>query len=301
MQSSGPPATVHLIEAVTARNGRVEGVRAVIEFAPKLVSLERLCAGVVVRTTDGEVIAGCALDKRKIENAFGLAGKAIYEIAHALCASLTQHWLSEGDPQTWIPPFEGASIARVNEFTARSAEAAIQQGLELHSTLGTLLAHYDIAEQSRNVNIVERVKTAVKRDVNAKHLTTRFNRTLPLGRDAAPMRVDFLGQNFACYFLQVVRNARSSEVNAERALGKLFELQTLKRFIAKPKKSLGLLEEERPKHFELVMIGSRTDAIQRRIVYQVEAMADKSQVDTLVLDSAIAAAEHVAHKERLAA
>lgn len=299
MQPSRPSST--LINAATARPGRVAGLRIVIEFAPKLVSLERLCAGVVVRTTTGEVVSGCALDKRKIENAFGMAGKAIFEIASTLCVSLAQHWQSTGDPATWVPPFEGARIARSSEFTARSADAAVRQGLELHSTLGTLLSHYEIAEQSRNVNIVERVKSAVKRDINAKHLTARFNRSLPLGPDAAPMRIDFLGQNFACYFLQVVRNARSSDVNAERALGKLFELQTLKRFIAKPKKSFGLLEEERPKHFELVMIGSRTDVIQRRIVYQVEAMANKNEVDTLVLDSAAAAAEHVAYKERLAA
>jgi hypothetical protein len=115
------------------------------------------------------------------------------------------------------------------------------------------------------------------------------------------MRVDFLGQNFACYFLQVVRSARHSEVNAERAMGKLFELQALKKFVARPKKSLGLFEEERPKHFELIMIGSRTDSVQRRIVYQVEAMADKSQVQARVLESTTAAAEHVAGKERLAA
>lgn len=301
MQPLGPPPAPSLIDAITARTGRVSGTRAVIEFSPKLVSFERLCAGVVIRTSTGDVYARCALDQRKIEHAFGVAGKAIFEIAHALCLSLVQHLQAGGSPEGWEPPFEGAAIARISEFSARDADAALRQGLELHSAFGTLLAQYEISEQQRNINIVERVRSAVKRDVNAKHLAERFNRTLSLGREAAPMRVDFLGQNFACYFLRVVSNARSSEDNALRALGKIYELETLRRFIAKPKKSLGLLEEERPNQFELVMIGNRSDSIQKRIVFQVEAMADKSEVVTRVLDSATAAAEHVAYKERLAA
>lgn len=299
MLPSGPPTT--LTDAIASRPGRVAGVRAVIEFSPKLVSLERLCAGVVVRTDIGEVFSKCALDKRKVEHAFGLAGTALYEIANALCQSLAKHWADAGEPSDWIPPFEGARIARAGEFTARSASDAVNQGLNVHSTLATLLSHYEIAEQARNTSIVERVKTAVKRDNNAKHLSARFNRVLPLGHDAAPLRVDFLGQNFACYFLQIVKSARHSEVNSERALGKLYELQVLRRFITKPKKSLGLLDDEKPKHFELVMVGSRTDLVQRRIMYSVEAMADKSEVRARVVDSALAAAEHVANSERLAA
>jgi len=290
-----------LIDAVAIRSGRVEGMRAIIEFTPKLVSLERLCAGAVVRTTGGEVRAECALDKRKLESAFGLAGTAIFEIANVLCSSLAAHWQESGEASSWIPPFEGAKVARLGEFTARSIEAAVRQGVELHSTLNTLLAQYEITEQARATNIVERVRSAVKRDQNANHLAHRFNRQLSLGKEAAPMRVDFLGQNFACYFLQITRSPRHSEVNSDRALGKLFELQALRKFVAKPKKSLGLFDEERPKHFELVMIGSRSDLVQRRIVYQVEAMADKSEVNARVLDSAVAAAEHVANKERLAA
>ena len=299
MLPSGPPPT--LIDAIAQRSGRVAGTRAVIEFAPKLVSLERLCAGVVIRTDDGEVISRCALDKRKVEHAFGLAGTALYEIANALCNSLAKHWKEDGQSAAWVPPFEGARIARSGEFTARNTSDALSQGLSVHSTLATLLSHYEIAEQARNTSIVERVKTAVKRDSNAKHLSGRFNRVLPLGQDAAPLRVDFLGQNFACYFLQIVKSARHSEVNSERALGKLYELQVLRRFVTKPKKSLGLLEDERPKHFELVMVGSRTDAVQRRIMYSVEAMADKSEVRARVVDSALAAAEHVSNSERLAA
>ena len=301
MLPSGPPSTPNLIDAVSGRQGRVAGIRAVIEFSPKLVSLERLCAGVVVRTDDGDVSSKCALDKRKAEHAFGLGGTALFEIANALCQSLAQHWKESGRLEDWVPPFEGARVARSGEFTARSSSDAIAQGLSVHSTLTTLLSHYEIAEQARQTGIVERVKTAVKRDQNAKHLSARFNRMLPLGQDAAPLKVDFLGQNFACYFLQIVKSQRHSEVNSERALGKLYELQVLRRFVTKPKKSLGLLDDERPKHFELVMVGSRTDIVQRRIMYSVEAMADKNAVRARVVESALAAAEHVANQERLAA
>lgn len=301
MQSPGAPQASSLIDAAVVRRGRAQGHRAIVEFAPKPVSMERLCAGVVIRTNQNEVIAQCALDRRKAEHAFGTAGKAIYEVANALCESLAQHWRTFGPLEPWVPPFENARIASISDFSARDVDSAIKQALDLHSTLGTLLSHYEINEQTRTTSIVERVRTAVKRDNNAKHLAARFNRELPLGKDAAPLRVDFLGQNFACYFLQVVKHARGIEVNADRALGKLYELQTLRKFVAKPKKSLGLFDDERPKHFELVLVGNRNDSVQRRVVYQIEAMADRGEVQSRLLESPAAAAEYVANNERLAA
>lgn len=301
MHPPGPPSTAGLIDAITTRRGRASGQRAVIEFSPKLVSIERLCAGVVLRTDDGEVVASCAIDKRKASHAFGDSGSALFEIANALCDSLAIHWRSTGHAEGWIPPFEGAQIARLSEFSAKDTKSALAQINDHHSTLYTLLNSYEITEIARNTNIVERVRVAVKRDANARHLAKRFNRELNLGAEAAPMRVDFLGQNFACYFIQIVRSARAGDVNTERALGKIYELELLRKFINKPKKSLGLLDEERPSSFELVMVGDRNNSIQKRIVYQIEAMADRSEVRARLLPDPTSAAAHVSDRERLAA
>ncbi|MEO6854706.1 MAG: hypothetical protein ABI410_18840 [Rhodoferax sp.] len=290
-----------MIGAVGRLMGRISGQRAIIEFSPKLVSLERLCAGVVIRLNDGEVLTRCSLDKRKMEHAFGNAGMALYEIALALCSSLAQHWTSTGSVDEWVPPFEGANLARVSPFSAKNAESALGQGIELHSSLGTLLASYEITESVRSQGIVEKVKTVVRRDVNTKHLEKRFNRTIPLGDQTLPLKVDFLGQNFACYFVQLPTSARSSEQNTERACGKLLELQVLRRMMKKPKKALGLLDEERPNIFELLMVGAKNDPVQRAASYKIEAMADKGEVRVLMLSSPVDAAEHVSNKERLAA
>lgn len=301
MHPSGPPTVTPLIHAITARSGRVSGQRAVIEFSPKLVSIERLCAGVVLRTDGGEVLPGCALDKRKLSHAFGEPGVALFEIANVLCESLALHWRSSGSAEGWVPPFEGARIARLSDFSAKNAASAIAQINDHHSTLNTLLAGYEITEISRATNIVERVRGAVKRDANAKHLEKRFNRVLTIGAGAAPMRIDFLGQNFACYFIQIVRSYRHGEMNTERALGKIYELELLRKFVSKPKKSLGLLDEERPQSFELVMVGDHNNAIQKRIVNQIEAMADRSEVRARLLPDPVTAAAHVSDRERLAA
>lgn len=290
-----------MIHAITARSGRVSGQRAVIEFSPKLVSIERLCAGVVVRDDDGEVVVGCALDKRKLSHAFGEPGVALFEIANLLCESLALHWRATGNADGWVPPFEGAKIARLAGFSAKNAASALSQSNDQHGTLHTLLNGYEIAETARNSSIVERVRVAVKRDANAKHLAGRFNRELPLGTEATKMRVDFLGRNIACYFVQIVFSARHGEGNTDRALGKIYELELLRKFVAKPKKSLGLLPEERPQKFELVMVGDRSNSIQRRIIYQIEAMADRSHVKALLLPDPTSAANHVSDHERQAA
>lgn len=298
MHPSGPPAATLLTQVLTTQGGRISGQRAIIEFSPKLVSVENLCAGVVVRVDDGEVVAGCSLDKRKLSHAFGEPGIALFEIANVLCESLALHWRATGSTDGWVPPFEGAKIARLTAFSAKNVLSAISQVNDQHSTLHTLLNGYEIAETARNSSIVERVRVAVKRDSNAKHLATRFNRELPLGPEATKMRVDFLGQNVACYFVQIVLSARHGEGNTDRALGKIYELELLRKFVAKPKKSLGLLPEERPQKFELVMVGDRSNSIQRRIVYQIEAMADRSHVEALLLPDPTSAANHVSDRER---
>lgn len=281
--------------------GRTSGLRAVIDFAPKPTSNERLCAGVVTRTEDGTVSFACAIDPRKAEHAFGDAGAALYAIAHTLCTSLTEHWQTQEDIASWVPPFERAQIADYTRFSGRTVAEAHTSILNRTSTMHTLLATYEIVQDVRLKGIVERVKTAIARDINNKHMAKRFNRYLPLGDKAQPMKVDFLGQNFACYFLQITHSARGLESNADRAFARLYELQALRMFIKKPKKSLGLLDDEKPDTFELMMVGDRNDSIQRRAIYQVEALADKKEVIARAVPTVLAAAEHLATKERLVA
>lgn len=276
-------------------------MRAVVEFVPKPTSTERLVAGVVTRLDSGEVTYTCAVDLRKMEHAFGDDGAAMHAIALNLCKSLAQHWQAHVDTETWKPPFGAARIADLSRFSARNGAEAQHTMLERTSSLHTLLNAYSITESKRQTGIVEKVRSAINKDSNSKHLAKRFNRELPLGESAGPMRVDFLGQHYACYFLQITRSARGLDINTDRAFGKLYELQALQRFVKRPKKSLGLLEEERPTQFELVMVGDRNDSIQRRAIYQVEALADKRSTVVQTMASATAAAAHVSDRERLAA
>lgn len=280
---------------------RARGWRAVIDFVPKPTSSERLCAGVVTRTDDGVVSFSCAIDPRKMEHAFGDVGTALHDVAHKLCQSLAAHWKQGIDPTLWVPPFKGARIVSHERFTARDANEATERMLNRTSSLHTLLSAYEIQLQLRNASIVDKVRTAVKRDVNTRHLAKRFNRELILNGEAQPFKVDFLGQRYACYFLQVTKSERGLEGNTDRAFAKLFELQALKRLVKKPKKSLGLLDEERPEIFELLMVGNRNDPVQRKAIYQVEALADKREVVARIESTPSGAAARLALQERLAA
>jgi hypothetical protein len=169
------------------------------------------------------------------------------------------------------------------------------------STLHTLFQHYDLQQQERATSIVQRVRSAIRKDVNAKHLQARFEREIHVGDKAGKLKVDFLGQHFACYFLQITQSERGVEATAERAYSRLYELQALRRFVARPAKSMGLLDDERPSRFELVMVGSQADAIQRRAIGLVTALADRDEVRARPLPTAEAAAEHVVAMEMQAA
>lgn len=280
---------------------RTRGWRAVIDFVPKPTSSERLCAGVVTRTDDGAVDFSCTIDARKMQHAFGDVGGALHDVAHKLCESLAMHWRQGLEPALWEPPFKGARLVSHERFSARDALEAAESMLKRTSTLHTLLGAYDIQQQQRNTGIVARVRNAVMRDANTRHLAKRFSRELTLNGEAQPFKVDFLGQHYACYFLQVTQSERGIEGNTDRAFGKLYELQALKRLVKKPKKSLGLLDEERPAVFELLMVGNRNDPVQRKAIYQVEALADKGEVVARIESTPSAAADRLAMQERLAA
>ena len=272
-----------------------------IEFSPKPTSDERLCAGVVTETAGSGIEYWCALDQRKMEHAFGATGAGLYDIAEKLCQSLADHWLRTKSPRGWTPPFTRARMGAIDRFTAQDAQEGAMRFLDRTSTLHTLLAEYTAEQQTRETGIVARVQRAVRNDANAKHLAPRFNRHLTVAGEGQPLRVDFLGQNYACYFLQITRSARGLEATTDRALGKLYALEALHRFVLKPPQTLGLLEDERPKAYELLMVGNRNDAIQRKAIYQVEALADQNEVRARIEPSAAAAAERVSDQERMAA
>lgn len=300
MQTTGTP-TIDLASLTRLYRLRTHGLRAVIEFTPKPTSDERLCAGVVVKTTNGEVHYTCAVDVRHMQHAYGDAGAALFDVAHTLCESLADFWTQNHDPRRWRPPFHEARLASLEPFSARDVTEACSRMLERTSTLYTLGQAYAHATQSRPSGIVARVKSAIQRDANAMHLAKRFHRRLTLDGDAQPLKVDFLGERYACYFLQVTRSTRGLELTTERAFGKLFELGALRKLVQQPRQSLGLLADERPQVFELLMVGDRNDAVQRRAIYQVEALADRSDVVARIEYSATSAAERVAQQERLAA
>lgn len=297
MPETRPPP----IEAVGEVPASVEGFRALVEFAPKPGSAERLSAGVITRLTTGEVSFECAVDPRKAEQAFGKAGAGLWHVANALCESVAEHWDRHGDVRGWVSPFEGARLGPVQIFSAKTQQAGALQLLRRVSTLHTLFDEYDFQQTERSNSIANRVRSVVRRDANAKHLQARFHREIQLGGKAGKLKVDFLGQHFACYFLQITQSAHGVEATAERAFSRLYELQALKRFVARPNKSLGLLDEERPSQFELVMVGSQSDPVQFRAISMVTALADRDDVRARPLPTVEAAAEHVSTMERKAA
>lgn len=221
-------------------------------------------------------------------------------VAHTLCSSLAVHWRS-GTTSEWVPPFEGARLARVSEFTAQTPESAMDHALGQHSALYTLLANYEIAQQAKLNSIVARVRQEVKRSQRTQHLVPRFNRSLDVSKTAPPLKVDFLGQHYACYFVQVTESERGIEASTERAYGKLFELQALRRFVKVKPKFIGLLEDERPEAFELLLVGDQSHPVRRRALAQIEALADRGQVIARPINDVVAAAEHVVRQERRAA
>lgn len=286
--------------AVNAIDG-VLGQRAVITFAPKPASPETLCAGVVVRTDSGDVAWRTAIDPAPAQFAFGAPGAMLADIAQHLCQSLAAHWAATPSAGEWKPPFHAASLADVHRFSARNVDEALTLLLGRASSLHTLLAQVKLAPQRNSRTLVEQVRRAMAQDPNARHLAPRFNRELMVGGGAQPLRVDFLGQHYACNLLQITRNARLLDVSIERAYGKLYELQALRQWVKKPPRQLGLLDEERPRRFELIMVADRGDQVHRRALAQIEALADQNEVRAEVRPHASAAAVRVAEQERLAA
>jgi hypothetical protein len=160
---------------------------------------------------------------------------------------------------------------------------------------------YEMGSTVRQSSIVRRVRSVVRREARTKHLAVRFEREIDLGEAAGPLRVDFLGQNFACFFVSLTHSERGIDASSERAFGKLFELQAVRRFVLSKPKAIGLLEDERPKKFELLAIGDRQGLAERRALHRIEAIADQREMLVRHLTDVGDAAHHVADMERTAA
>lgn len=289
------------IEALPPLKNGVQGTRAVIEFPPKATSTERLIAGVVTKLVDGEISFTCSIDEHKALHAFGSEGAMLYSIANLLCESLADHWSTTNEVESWTPPFVGATISNLNEFTSNTAAKAQELMLQRVSSLNTLLSHYSIIKTQKPTSIVQRIKSAVRQDKNAVHLLKRFNRELTVAGEALPFKVDFLGIRYACYFLQLSHASKGLGLNTGRAYEKLFELQALAKLVKTPRESLGLLDDERPNTFELILVGDRKDPVQKQAINQIEALADKDNIGAHIESNVENAAQRLVSKERLAA
>ena len=82
------------------------------------------------------------------------------------------------------------------------------------------------------------------------------------------------------------------------AFGKLYELQALRRFVSQRPKFIGLLPEERPGSFELVLVGNHRHPVRRQVLAQIEALADQRDVRMRPVPDVSAAAAHVVRAER---
>lgn len=275
---------------------RIRGVRAAIFFQPQLLSKERICAGVVLRLDDGRTAGRVAIQAQEAAHAFGVSGVEIHAIANHLCVSLVQFLQSGGDFESWLPPFEHASIEKLGRVEGALLESLLDSQTAQNSTLFTLLRSYEIPAVKQTDGIVRKVKRVVQQS-KSHHLADRFQRELPVKADALPLKVEFLGAHYACYFLQISQSPRGIEESARRAHGKLFELQSVRSHFATPTTVDAF--DEVPSRFELLVVGDKQNPLQRSAWLQIESLADSSELQTRLLDTPAAAANAVTRYEHM--
>lgn len=286
--------------AIDTDLARAKGERAVILFTPQVLSRERITAGVVVRLESGECAMRVAIPQREVEHAFGNVGIELYSVAHHLCQSLYEHVQAGHKFKSWTPPFAGAELGKVGEAEARDITSLLTLGLAHNSMLNTLLSNYEIPAANGNNSVVEKVRRAIKQNRKTEHLGPRFNQHVALGTEAVPMKVEFLGANYVAYFMQIPKTERGLEASTGRAHGKLFELQSLRRhFTDKP--FFTPFTDERPNQFELLVVGDKSDPVQRRAWLQIETLADANEMITRLIPDTDTAANEVAKRELIRA
>lgn len=241
-----------------------------------------------------------AIPKAEAEHAFGAVGAELYYAAFHLCQSLYEHVQAGNAFKDWVAPFAGADIGKLGRAEARDLSTMMDLGLVQNSMVHTLLSNYTLPVSAHGDSVVAKVKRAISTGNAAKHLAQRFNQFVPIGAEAMPLKVEFLGAHYSAYFLQISKSERGLEASTGRAHGKLFELQSLKKHFAK-QPLVPALDEERPSQFELLVVGDKTNPTQRRAWLQIEMLADNSDLRTRILPDAQAAANTVIAQERAAA
>lgn len=264
------------------------------------MSKERITAGAVVRLDDGQCFARVAVTEAAVTHAFGIAGQELYHAAFHLCQSLLEHVQAGGAFKTWTPPFAGAEIGNLGRAEARNMDAILDLGLAQNSMLYTLLSHYAMPAHHNNDSLASKVKSAISKNKATKHLKERFYREIMVREEAMPLKVEFLGANFACYFLQLSKSQQGIEISTSNACGKLFKLQNLKQHFEKLDRPT-VFDEERPQSFELLVVADDSDRLQKSALLQIESFADANKLIARVLPDAQSAASMVVKRESLAA
>ncbi|MBB6320550.1 hypothetical protein [Paraburkholderia tropica] len=276
---------------------RIRGQRAAIYFQPQILSGERLCAGVVIRLDDGRIATRVAIQPEEVAHAFGASGAELYAIANHLCLALVEHLQDVGSFDNWIAPFESAIIGKLGRVEGAQLETLLDAQVRQHSVLHTLLDTYEIPNVKQVDGIVRQVKRAIQKS-HSPHLAERFHRELSVLSDALPLKVEFLGARYACYFIQISHSPRGIEESARRAHGKLFELQSVRTFFDGSPQDAFL--DERPSQFELLVVGDQTNDLQKSAWRQIESLADASNLQTRLLADASEAARAVMRYEHAA-
>ena len=255
----------------------------------------------VVRTAQGHVEWRSAVDADRAGNVFGAPGRALADIAARLCESLAHAWQHEREAD-WTPPFEGARIAARSPFSASSLDSEFAHSLRLYSALHKLMSGAKVSSTRDSRGLVRVVQGIVRARLDSAYLAPRFSRHLTIGGSALPLRVDFLGRHYVCFMMRVTESPSQAEIAAERAIGRVQELQMLRKHVQRQGEGLlGLFDGERPEQFELLMVGDRQHPIQGPVLGRVEWAADQREVRVRTVGAPAEVAEHVVAMERRAA
>jgi hypothetical protein len=280
----------------TVSKRRAIGQRAIIYFSPQILSKEKIVAGAVVRLETGECFARVAISEKHIVHAFNSAGEELYAIAKHLCDSLLEHVQAGKAFKDWIAPFAGAEIGKIAKAEAATMSNLLDTGLRQNAMFYTLLEHVKLSEQKAD-SIVINIKKIITDNKQTEHLSKRFHHELILKEDTRPLKVEFLGANFACYFIKLSPTIAGLNHSVPRAHGKLFELKSVKNHFSSPQNH-NIFPEEQPHHFELLVVGERKYVEHRQAYDQIEYLADQQSMRVRPFDNAAQAAQHLFNQER---
>lgn len=295
-----------VIELASVKNGAssldtpvdflVRGQRAVVFFQPSNTSSESLCAGVVLKLDNGDVIYQPAVDRTRL----GLHNKAaidsLADITNVICRSARDHWSSSESFDDWLPPFPGVKVQSVTRFSSRKISSAFAYALRVNSSLA-LLTH-STETQERPEPIIQRIRSTWRGHQRNASLTRYLSKSVEFGHGHGAMTIDFWGQHYGCYFAKLSDSLKHGPTSITKALGRMAQLQKLREMANAPTSQIGLFAELRPKQHELIVVDSYSAP---KALWQAEQFADQFELRIRTLGSTQEAAEFVADAELKAA